>query len=251
MKLNKIFAAGLCVALALSLAACGGSSSTASSAASSEAASSSAVVEEVTKTYTIQNVTGEDVTELYVYVAGSADKGDNLAGEGLADGATVDVDVTGYPEGDNKTNYVLEYVMGGETFAFETLHVEDLPGNLYLIDAEAVATPISFLPVEVSKTYTIENATGETVTELYVYVAGSEDKGDNIAGEGLADGATVDVTVTGYAESDNKTNYVLEYVMGGETFAFETLHVEDLPGNLFLVDAEAGATPISFLPVEG
>ena len=149
MKLNKIFAAGLCVALALSLAACGGSSSTASSAASSDAASSSAVVEEVTKTYTIQNVTGEDVTELYVYVAGSADKGDNLAGEGLADGESVVITKNADSEEDAKAmTFVLEYVYGDQTVKYETIHFEVVSISLKSVDAVSGATPIAFAKPE-------------------------------------------------------------------------------------------------------
>ena len=99
MKLNKICAASAVLALAVALTACGGSASTAASstasseaassvAASSEAASSEAAAESAE--YTVYNTTGSTVSELYLYEAGSEDKGGNLAGEaGLADGENV------------------------------------------------------------------------------------------------------------------------------------------------------------------
>ena len=100
MKLNKICAASAVLALAVALTACGGSASTAASstasseaassvAASSEAASSEAASSEAAESaeYTVYNTTGSTVSELYLYEAGSEDKGENLAGEaGLADG---------------------------------------------------------------------------------------------------------------------------------------------------------------------
>ncbi len=153
MKLNKIFAAGVCAALAMSLVACGSaaSSSVASSVAASSAASSvaasSAAAEEVTKTYTIENAMTADVTELYVYKTGESAKGDNLAATALKTGDQVTVDVTGYAEGDNKTAYTLEFVADGQTYSFDTLHVEDLENPIYLLGADNAsgATAISFM----------------------------------------------------------------------------------------------------------
>ena len=98
MKLNKICAASAVLALAVALTACGGSASTAASstassaAASSVAASSEAASSEAAESaeYTVYNTTGSTVSELYLYEAGSEDKGENLAGEaGLADGENV------------------------------------------------------------------------------------------------------------------------------------------------------------------
>ena len=103
MKLKNAAVVAAALALAVGMTACGSSSSstaassTASSvtssvaasseAASSEAASSEAAVEPAE--YTVYNTTGSTVSELYLYVAGSEDKGENLAGEGLADGENV------------------------------------------------------------------------------------------------------------------------------------------------------------------
>ena len=144
-------AAGLTVA-ALALTACGGSASTASSAAassvaaSSEAASSEAAVEPAE--YTVYNTTGSTVSELYLYVAGSEDKGENLAGEaGLADGENA---VLTLPEdADQSAKYVLEFTTeDGTTQSFDTLGYEVAPISLLSADAAAGATPISFTAPE-------------------------------------------------------------------------------------------------------
>ena len=94
MKLKNIAIVAAAAALAVGMTACGSSASStaaSSAAASSEAASSEAAsseaAEPTTAEYTVYNTTGSAVTELYLYDAGSEEKGDNLAGEnGLADG---------------------------------------------------------------------------------------------------------------------------------------------------------------------
>ena len=159
MKLNKICAASAVLALAVALTACGGSASTAASstasseaassvAASSEAASSEAAAESAE--YTVYNTTGSTVSELYLYEAGSEDKGGNLAGEaGLADGENVVItrDVEADKQGD--MTYVLEFTTeDGSTQSFETLHYETTPIFLKSVDAAAGATPIAFAAPE-------------------------------------------------------------------------------------------------------
>ena len=99
MKLKNVAVVAAALALAVGMTACGGSASstTASSVASSAAASSEAASSEAASSeaevesaeYTVYNTTGENVTELYLYVAGSEDKGENLAADGLADGDSV------------------------------------------------------------------------------------------------------------------------------------------------------------------
>ncbi len=158
MKLNKIFAAGVCAALALSLVACGSAASASSAAASSAAASSaaasstaaSAAATEVTKTYTLENAMTDDVTELYVYKTGDSAKGDNLAATALKTGDQVTVDVTGYTKDageDKATAFTIEFIAGGKTYTFDSLHVEDLTGPIYLLGADNTsgATAISFM----------------------------------------------------------------------------------------------------------
>ena len=156
MKLKNAAVVAAALALAVGMTACGSSSSstaassTASSvassvAASSEAASSEAAVEPAE--YTVYNTTGSTVSELYLYVAGSEDKGANLAGEGLADGENV---VLTLPEdADQSAKYVLEFTTeDGTTQSFDTLSYEVAPISLLSADAAAGATPISFTAPE-------------------------------------------------------------------------------------------------------
>ena len=150
MKLKNAAVVAAALALAVGMTACGSSSTAASStassvassvAASSEAASSEAAVEPAE--YTVYNTTGSTVSELYLYVAGSEDKGENLAGEGLADGENV---VLTLPEdADQSAKYVLEFTTeDGSTQSFETLHYETTPISLKSVDAAAGATAIAF-----------------------------------------------------------------------------------------------------------
>ena len=156
MKLKNAAVVAAALALAVGMTACGSSSSstaassTASSvassvAASSEAASSEAAVEPAE--YTVYNTTGSTVSELYLYVAGSEDKGENLAGEGLADVENV---VLTLPEdADQSAKYVLEFTTeDGTTQSFDTLGYEVAPISLLSADAAAGATPISFTAPE-------------------------------------------------------------------------------------------------------
>ena len=96
---------------------------------------------------------------------------------------------------------------------------------------------------------TVYNTTGENVTELYLYVAGSEDKGENLAADGLADGDSVVLTLP--EDADKSAEYVLEFTTeDGNTQSFDTLSYEVAPISLLSVDAAAGATPISFTAPE-
>jgi hypothetical protein len=172
MKLKTVAIAAAALALAVGMTACGGSavrfnsmgflarinstaaSSTASSAAaSSEAASSEVASSEVASSeaeatsveYTVYNTTGSKVTELYLYDAGSEDKGENLAGEGLADGESIVI--TRDVEADKQADvvYVLEFTTeDGNTQSFDTLHYEVAPISLKSVDAAAGATAIAF-----------------------------------------------------------------------------------------------------------
>lgn len=153
MKLKNIAIVAAAAALAVGMTACGSSASSpaasssvaSSAAASSEAASSEAAVEPAE--YTVYNTTGSTVSELYLYVAGSEDKGENLAGEGLADGENV---VLTLPEdADQSAKYVLEFTTeDGTTQSFDTLNYEVAPISLLSVDAAAGATPIAFTAPE-------------------------------------------------------------------------------------------------------
>ena len=161
MKLKNVAVVAAALALAVGMTACGGSassttaSSVASSVASSAAASSEAASSEAASSeaevepaeYTVYNTTGENVTDLYLYVAGSEDKGENLAADGLADGDNV---VLTLPEdADKSAEYVLEFTTeSGATQSFDTLSYEVAPISLLSVDAAAGATPISFTAPE-------------------------------------------------------------------------------------------------------
>ncbi len=160
MKLKNI-AIVAAAALAVGMTACGSSasstaasSSVASSAASSEAASSEAAsseaAEPTTAEYTVYNTTGSTVTELYLYDAGSDEKGDNLAGEnGLADGENIVITRDVEADKQSDVTYILEFTTeDGQTQSFETLHYEVAPISLLSVDAAAGATPIAFTAPE-------------------------------------------------------------------------------------------------------
>ncbi len=107
--------------------------------------------------------------------------------------------------------------------------------------SEAASSEAAVEPAE----YTVYNTTGEKVTELYLYAEGSEDKGENLAADGLADGDSVVLTLPEDAAQD--ANYILEFTTeSGDVQSFETLHYEVTPISLLSVDAAAGATPIAF-----
>ena len=161
MKLKNIAIDAAAAALAVGMTACGSSasstaasSSVASSAASSEAASSEAAsseaAEPTTAEYTVYNTTGSTVTELYLYDAGSDEKGDNLAGEnGLADGENIVITRDVEADKQSDVTYILEFTTeDGQTQSFETLHYEVAPISLLSVDAAAGATPIAFTAPE-------------------------------------------------------------------------------------------------------
>ena len=164
MKLKNVAVVAAALALAVGMTACGGSASSttassvaSSAAASSEAASSEAASSEAASSeaevesaeYTVYNTTGENVTELYLYVAGSEDKGAlkmltrNIASEYGEYNIQCNGMGPGYAE------YVLEFTTeGGDTQSFDTLSYEVAPISLLSVDAAAGATPISFTAPE-------------------------------------------------------------------------------------------------------
>ena len=138
MKLKNVAIAATALALAVGMTACG----------SSEAASSEAA-EPTTAEYTVYNTTGSKVTDLYLYEVGAEDKGDNLAGEGLADGDSVVITRDVEADKQSDVTYILEFTTeDGQTQAFETLHYETTPISLKSVDAAAGATPIAFAAPE-------------------------------------------------------------------------------------------------------
>ena len=198
-----------------------------------------ALAEEEVCTYTIFNETGEKVTELYVIDNATEEKSDNYAGEeGLAKGGIIEI------QGTNKEGYEITLAFKTESGiegAFKTLHFETVPITLLAADAMTGATPITFFaPV---CTYTVYNTTGEKVTELYVTDNTTGEKSENYAGEGLENGASIEINGT------NKPGYVVTLSFkteSGYEGAFETLHFETVPISLLAADAMTGATQISF-----
>ena len=94
-----------------------------------------------TCTYTVYNVTGEKITELYATDNATGEKSDNYAAEGLEDGASVEI------KGTKKADYVITLSFkteGGYEASFGTLHYETVPISLLAPDALSGATPISF-----------------------------------------------------------------------------------------------------------
>ena len=166
MKLKNAAIVAAALALAVGMTACGSSASStaasssvassvaSSAAASSEAASSDAAsseaAEPTTAEYTVYNTTGSTVTELYLYDAGSEEKGDNLASEnGLADGESVVITRDEDADKQSDVTYILEFTTeDGQTQSFETLHYETTPISLKNVDAAAGATPIAFAAPE-------------------------------------------------------------------------------------------------------
>ena len=247
---KKIIALTGVLAVAL-LAGCG-AESTVDSTDTVDSSVDSAVVEETageqTATYTIYNTTGENVTELYLYQAGTEDKGENYAAEGMAANAVIELERTAASQEEaDATKFVLEFTTeSGATQHYDTVGFEVVDIQLLSVDAAAGATPITFGVVpEMTATYNVINTTGASVTELYLYEAGSEDKGENFAAEALAADASVVLTKTAPANETEDKTYVLEFVTeDGAVQKFETLHFEEANISLLSVDAAAGATPV-------
>ena len=216
----------------------------------------------VVRTYTFENAMDTDISELHVYQS----RGKNLAENGLKPGEQVTVNVAGYYlHTPNETLYTVEYTTAsGISNSIRTLHVEDMFNVLYLngTDETTSATAVTFTNPDGSKqevesvaapaddeiaerVYTLENASGEDITELYVY---KSDKG-NLVPNGLKPGEQVTAEVFGYyLHTSNETLYTVDYTAGGNQYKFETLHIEDLFDVLLLkgTDADSGATPIGF-----
>ena len=120
-------------------------------------------------------------------------------------------------------------------------------------ETTATATPSASAEAEETVTegnYTVTNNTGETITDLYIYETGSEDKGTNYADGGLADGESV--TIHTSVDEDNADGYAqtIEYTTesGRTENQFDTLHLEDVNISLLAEDADSytSATPFEF-----
>ncbi len=242
MKFVKI---GLAALMAASLVACSSSSNT------TEPQETAETKEEVATegNYTLINGTRNAIKELYVYQTGSEDKGENyVKGDELAKkGDSIEVNVNVSEEEAEGYTLTVEYVNenGDDVVVFNNLHLET--ANLILLsnaDVTSGATPFTQHGV-----YTIVNATGETITELYIY-NNADGKGDNLLTEDLKDGETtaepiqIDVMAAQAAAYEMTVEYVTE--SGTTATVFGTLHLETATLNLKpAADIESGATPFS------
>jgi cell division protein FtsI (penicillin-binding protein 3) len=95
--------------------------------------------------------------------------------------------------------------------------------------------------------YTVYNQTGETVKELYIAHNATGEKGENLVGEGLANGESKLVLKSIPADADGSHALTFTYVTeSGRTGEFTTLSIEDVPMTLLSADAMTGATPLNF-----
>lgn len=169
MKKNYVVIAAMM--LAMSMSACGSNATPeATTAAVTEAATTAAATEEASEAtteaasaeetteataeaeseeatsavYTVKNTTGAKVTDLYIYEVGSADKGENYAADGLADGETVTITRDEDAEKQKEVKYTLEFTTeDGTTQHFDTLSYETVGIDLKSADAASGATPIA------------------------------------------------------------------------------------------------------------
>ena len=95
--------------------------------------------------------------------------------------------------------------------------------------------------------YVVYNVTGEKVTELYLTDNVSGEKTENLAGEGMEAGASLDVTYSIPGGEDGHGRLTLDFVTeSGYTGTFATLSIEVAPISLLSAEAMTGATQISF-----
>ncbi len=242
--MTKFLKGVLATALAFSLVAC---ANTPAEEPEPEVEEEEVVEEEVeeevelaTAVYDIYNRTGETVTDLYVYEVGSSDKGTNYAEDMHGNHTTVDF---GEIEADKV--FVLEYTTeSGRVGKFETLHVEEAPITLLSEDAMTGATQIAFALPEEPARYTFYNATGEKVTDLYVFENGESDKGTNYAQDGMENETR---KVVSFGKLPVNKAFTVEYTTeSGRVGTFDTLHVEVAPISLLAEDDMTGATQIAF-----
>ena len=231
MKMRKKASALLLTLLLVSvMAGCGKTAA--------PAPTTTAAAETATGTYTLYNVTGEKLTELYLYETGS-DKGENHIPDGMKNNKQLVLTYDAAADAALTLEYVTE---SGVSAKFETLHIEEVPIAMQSVDAASGATPIRFSVPEDTGSYKLVNTTGTTVSELYVYLNGGE-KGENLAGSGMEDGASVDFTITAPVDASLTLEFTTE---ADGTKTFETLHIENVTVNLLAADAMSGATPIQF-----
>ncbi len=209
-------------------------------------------VPDATATYTVYNVTGEKITEITLANNKTGEAAENLVPDGLADGASVELTKTVKADATDKEHYELTLAFkteSGYEGAFTTLHYETVPISLLKVDAESGATTLNFFVPDATATYTVYNVTGEKITEITLANNKTGEAAENLVPDGLADGASVELTKTVKADATDKEHYELTLAFkteSGYEGAFTTLHYETVPISLIKVDAESGATTLSF-----
>ena len=98
-------------------------------------------------------------------------------------------------------------------------------------------------------TYTLYNKTGETIVELTFTDNVTGEVSANLAGDGFAADAqkTVTYTIPGGEDGHGRLTFTFK-TEGGYVGVFGTLSIEVAPMTLIEVDAESGATTLSFFP---
>ena len=133
--------------------------------------------------------------------------------------------------------------IGTEEVAVEETKEETVDTNEETVDTNDEAV-VDTTDEVTAGLYTIHNTTGELVSELYVYETGAEEKGENLAGEGLNDTEKVEATYEGTTDTVLTLEFTTESGFQG---TFETLYIEEVNINLLAADAMTGATPIQFI----
>ena len=208
---------------------------------------------DVTCTYTVYNVTGENVVEISLRnTKVEGEEAVNMLEEPLADGASVQLSKTVKADKTGRDDFELEFVFkteSGYTGVFPKLHFETVPISLLAEDAKTGATDISFFAPDATCTYTIYNQTGENVVEFFLINLITGEEAVNLLEEPLAPGAVIELSKTVKADKTGREDFVLLLAFkteSGYSGSFPTLHFETVPITLLAEDAKTGATDISF-----
>ena len=201
-------------------------------------------------TYTVYNVTGETVTELYLTDNASGEKSENYAGEkGLANQGVVAMHGRNYEGYEVTLSFKTE---SGREASFATLHFEDAPISLLAespdTDATTGATPIAFAVPDIGAEYTLVNQTGEKITSITITenVSGTELPVDSQEMDPDAEQKVAFLWPADKTDADHFSITLKFVTESGYEASFTTLHFETVKINLLAPDALTGPTPISF-----
>lgn len=236
--MRKLFAILLSLALLVSCAAA--------------LAEEEAAVDENVCVYTIYNVTGETVTELYLTDNATGEKSENFAGEeGLKDRDIIEI------AGENHDGYEVTLSFkteSGYEASFGTLHFETVPISLLSGPSEDVITgptPINFFVPTYTAYYYLVNQTGEKITSVKYIINETGEECEWLDEYGNPETIEADAALDTWMNCDADKTGAFELTLRFETESgyvgeFPTLHFENVTINLLKVDATSGATSISF-----